>query len=553
MKKNIANISSRFRNFLNHLQKIFLDEPGSEKPLFRYLAVFTRVGVLLAIYLAIHTWFRHAAELPETSYRKYFIFFEIINHLGFPEILVILFIIFIAGMFNRKTIWKSWPDFDRSDKLRWFITIVAGVLAWSFSTYDMNYYYNEEHVFDRVLLVLLAAMIYWKPGFIFPFLLLLQAVINQFNYPLGVGYSRPMDHFLMGILTIFSAAYILNGLARSRRITDFLFLTCCLLAAQYWWPGLGKIKLNWVTHGHIYFLPLAAYAHGWLAFLEPETIIRFAKIESWLDWPMLIATAILEWGALFFLWRRSLAKCFMIAWICFHLAILANTGYFFWKWMIVEAALLILFFRRKTPHIDAIFRREYFVCSILLIGGVILWFKPAALAWYDTRLSYTYRFIAVGESGATYELSPAFFQPYNDVFAFSDFGYLTPRAQLVGPYGATASRATTEALLQTKTPEKIFQLEAQKQPKTVNPRQLERFDNFFKRYIRNLNHRMKHNLRFNWLQPPPVFITFSRGRVFNREEPLKKIIVNQVTTLFNDRQLLEIRNTTIREIDIPQQ
>ena len=551
MNQSSTGVSNRYQKIVENLQKYFVEDSEPGKTPNQFVAVFIRVGILLGIFLLLQWWLGHASLLPETSYRKAFIFFEIIKHIGLVEILAILFILFIFSSINHKMIWKSWSEFEYSDRLRLFITLIAGVLAWAYSTYGFNYYFKEEHYLDRLSLIVLAAAIYWKPGFVFPFLLLLNAVINQFAYPLGIGFGRPMDNLLIGILTIFSAAYILNGVFKVRRVNDFFFLTCCLLAAHYWWPGFGKIKLNWITHGHIYFLPLAAYAHGWLAFLEPETIIKFAKFQSWFDWPMLLATAIIEWGALFFIWRRFSVKFFLIGWITFHFAIIANTGYFFWKWMIVEIMLLLMFFRKREKESVAIFKREYFALSILLIGGIIFWFKPAALAWYDTRLSYTYRFQAVGESGTAYDLPPGFFQPYSDIFAFSDFSYITEKPQLTGPYGATASRKTADALLAATSAEQIFALEAQKKPKMIDRQKIKRFDNFFKQYFRNFNHRLGWTVWFNLWQPPPVFLTFPQGQAFQGEERIKKVIVNQITTLFTDNRLVNIRTAMIREIIIP--
>lgn len=528
----------------------YFDDDNSGAVSKSLIPVIVRVGALLCLYLALHWWFGHAADMPESSYYKTFIFFEIVKNLGLKEILFLFLVLFTLASYNRKIIWKSWSDFADSDRLRIFITFVAALLAWSYSTYGFNFYFKEEHYLDRIFLVLLAITIYWKPGFVFPFLALLGAVIHQFDFPFGTGFARPMDNLLTGTLTIFAASYILNGLTGNRNNRDFLFLVCCLLAAHYWWPGFGKLKLNWITHGHLYLLPMASYAHGWLAFLDPMDIVNFAELQIWLDWPMIMVTLALEWGALFALWRRSLFKWMILGWILFHVGVFINTGYFFWKWVALEAALLILFFKNSLPAVH-IFDRRYFAVSLVLIGGVIFWFRPAALAWYDTPLSYTYRIEAVGESGKIYELPPEFFQPYSDIFAFCNFGYLLETPQLVGPYGATGSRQTAASLLKVKTADQVFKMEAEKRPRRLSAKRLENFDNFFKQYIRNFNHRLGWRFMFNSLQSPPVFMTFPKKQAFHGEEPIKTVIVNQVTTLFDGSRLKVVRDIIARQIQIP--
>ena len=102
------------------------------------------------------------------------------------------------------------------------------------------------------------------------------------------------------------------------------------------------------------------------------------------------------------LWRRWSLLGFLAGWIIFHLGVFAVSGICFWKWMMVDGTLLIIFLARDSGRVFPIFTRRHFVLSLFLILGGLFWFRPVNLAWYDSPTTYAYRFVGVGESGATY-------------------------------------------------------------------------------------------------------------------------------------------------------
>ncbi len=98
-------------------------------------------------------------------------------------------------------------------------------------------------------------------------------VIWQFDAP-RLGFQNLVADFrpLVNILTMFAAALLVQALWGRRKMHGFLFLTLCIVAANFWVPGYAKLRIGWITHGHVYLLLPNAYTHGWLAFLEPQTI-----------------------------------------------------------------------------------------------------------------------------------------------------------------------------------------------------------------------------------------------------------------------------------------
>jgi len=535
----------------------FFDTPESvekdARPSVRQFAIiWIHIGLFLGLFLALKLLFLKTFHLPEFSYNQPYLIIEIFKQISWIEALMLIGgAVIIVATGDYRTLLQPWAQLEYGGRLRYFIMIAAGMLAWAFSTYSYNFFFDQGHWLSRILLVTLVVLIYWRPVFTIPFLALLPAIIGQFDYPLGTGYARPIDTMLINILFAFSAFLILNVFTKRYKTADFLFLVCCIIAVNYWWPGFGKLKLNWITHGHLNWFVFGGYSHGWLAFLKPDQIVAFSKFLAVFDWPMRIATLVLEWGSLFFLWRRVTIKWFIAGWVAFHLAILSISGFFFWKWIVVEIAFFLIFMRKNANLSLPFFKPAYFALSVLLIAGGRPLFQPPGLAWYDTRLNYTYQFEALGESGTSYTLPPVFFSPYRDIFTFGKFAYLVTEPQLVSSYGATSNRKIANALVTANSAAKIFELEASKRKHPVNERKAARFDAFITKFFRNANDDISKQNVINVLQTPPTFLTFSKGNVYRRSERVTKIIVHQVTSLFDDHEYLKIRNRKIRKIEIP--
>ncbi len=511
-----------------------------------------RTGLLLAVFLGIRFGLARWFQLPEAAYHQPLLLAAIAGKIGGPELLLLLAV--IVGLWRFGDVRKlgdGWNALESGSVLRSGISTATGLLAWMFATYAFNYYYGHSHLAARLLLVTLAGAVMWRPVFILPFLAVLTAVVGQFNYPLGVGYARPIATLLQNMLVAFAAFFLVRCFRSRVRGVDLVFLMCCIVAANFWWPGFGKLRLNWLTHGHVYLFLFGGYAHGWLAFLSPETIVKMATALSVLDWPVRIATLLLEWGALFILWRQAAAKGLLIGWMLFHLGIFAISGFFFWPWIIIEAVLLFMLFRGEPALRAALFRPAYFALSVVLIALGRPLFQPPGLAWYDTPLCYTYRFDALGISGQRYELPPSFFAPYRDIFTFGKFADLTPEPQLVSSYGATSNRRIAEALAAATTPEAVLALEQSKSGHAIDPHKAAAMDRFIQAFVKHKTGETVPDPWWRFFSAPPVFWTFPRGNPYRGQERIQKVELFQVTTFFDRKQFREIRKRKIRDIDIP--
>jgi len=188
---------------------------------------------------------------------------------------------------------------------------------------------------------------------------------------------------------------------------------------------------------------------------------------------------------------------------------------------------------------------------LILIIGSPFWCKPVKLAWFDTRLCYTYRFEAIGESGNSYTLPEKFFSPYTYAFTKRDFAYITPQKHLLVNYGATKDPKLASALKKANSPEKIVQLENDLGEIRYSPGRAQIFDEFISRFVSNANRRQFRREYFQVVQPPADLWSSPGKKAFKGNDELRKVMVYQVTALFDDSNYTEMRKRLVREIDIP--
>ena len=552
----------------------------SNRP-FAQLALTT--GVLVCTFVLIDRWILAVTALPQASYFKPLLVIELLKNLfSSPSKAVLSTLVLGLIIFRIKLFWISWSQLDvqKGQAIRLFIIFLAVLLSWWFVTYDYNLYVNQSHYYDRFILITLTLLIAWRPIFILPFLLLLTSMIWQFSVPLENSYSFAQPSMPLRILTLFVAMMFCASFAAlpagkalvksevklgiNSGVNEWLFLSLCIIAAHYWGPAIGKIVLVWFTYGHVFYLLPATYANGWLAFLTPEQISSFALTLASLDGFIVFSTLVLQLGSLFLLWRRSTLFALLACWTFFHIGIFATSGIFFWQWILIELAIVILIRiliknhwnndNQSIPFIN----RNHFILSIFLIGTSIFWVNPVRLAWYDTPISYTFRFEATGESGQRYTLPPRFFTPYDYVFTLGKFEYLTLDQRLGIIWGSTGNRETADQLLLAKTKADIFHLEQAIGQSYHNEDKSKQFDNFISQFISNANERGSKATIFNVIQAPRQLWTFAKqpdgkmngATVYDFQEPIYGVKVYQVTSWFDGKAYHEIENKKVRQITI---
>ncbi len=502
-----------------------------------------RIGSALAIYCLIDRIGFQIIRIPPESFESRFIYFEFLKNLFFNPYSLILIPLFAFLFYFKENLFSRWEDFSKGSAIRFFIVLTTLILAWTFSTYDYNLYFNRAHYADRTLLLIFPLLVYIRPVFVLPFLTLLLPVIPQID--VLSGFSWTIQLLPIRVLILFSAFFLVFLPTRRFRASDYVFFTCCLFAAHYWYSGLAKMRWQWIRYDQLHLLLPATYANGWLGFLQPETVSSLATWLGIFNLPLKIFTLIVEFGAVLFFRNRHFVRFFLGAWIIFHAGIFAFSGILFWNWAVLEAALLWLFLRKDKFSELPVFTGKHFAVSLFLIVGGIFLFKPVKLAWYDSPATYTYRFEAVTVDRRTVMLPPGFFAPYEYQFTLGQFGYLDPKKPLLPiTWGAAPE------ILNLKSRDEVLELEKSQGLVRYDHVMATKFDGFTQRFIRNWNVRLSKNTIFSYFKAPANLWTYPTAPSFERPRPISRIRVIQVTSLFDGRSYKEIRREKIREIPI---
>ncbi len=462
----------------------------------------------------------------------------------------------------RRSLGPTWSDLGLEGRARLFLLVVAAILSWFFATSDFDHFGGNLNAIDRMLLIALVPMIWHRPAFIVPHLLLAWSTMLSVDVPIGgASWSEPV--MLIRILALVPAYAVVGvGLKlwwkkpRPPNGADLVFTVCCLIAAHYWVAGYGKLELGWLGQDHIQYLLPATYAGGWLSFLDAETIASVTRGVAVFNLPLKLFTLLIEVGILLMVMRRGTVRFFLAGAIALHLGIVAMSGIFFWRWILVDGALLLLLFGPGAPALR-IFSPTHRIVSVILIAGGSLWFGPVKLAWYDVPAVYSYRLFADGSDGNEYRLPPRSMAPYHYHFTLAAFGYLDD-GRLQMAFGATGRRNIAEALADAGSPEEALAVEQALGDSRRDEARTARLRHFLERYWRDWNQRRIRDPRFDakepwwrWLKAPSQLLTFPRHAAIPEGVTVERIRVRQVFAFFDDRDYHEIRDREVLSIEIP--
>ena len=447
-------------------------------------------------------------------------------------------------------LFAPWTELEGGTALRWLVVAVTGVAAWALSGYARNLYVDQTHVVDRLIVIALWVAIAWRPLFVLPFSIAAVAVGAQFLVPLGFISWTEMS-VLLRFPVLVGAFWIVRAVTRDRQSDVFVFAWCCVLAATYWTSGLGKLRVDWLTHPHVHLLLLGAYANGWLAFLDPQAIERVAKAVAVVAWPFMLVTLIIECGALVLLWRRWSLVAFLLLATTFHLGAFALTGIFFWKWIAVDAFLLIYLLRgRRLVRLD-IFTPARVALSVIAILASPLWAPSENLTWFDTPLTYSLRFEGEDAGGAVHPLPAGFFRPYTEAFVLGTVPGISPYPQLTRGMGVTMDRQLAASLEAARSPDAVFALEATRGSVRVDSAATDAFDDFVRRYATNAQCAARRDpILLRVAGVPRHLWTFPLDASLPCDVALARVRVFEHTSFFDGTSVRLVRRRLLREIAV---
>ncbi len=515
------------------------------------LRLVLRLAGLVLATTVLDRWLFSFSRLPVEALEEQFLFAQAVARMRWPDFVFLAAALLCASFFRR--LWQPWSAVEHGGRLRMVSGVSLALLAWSFSTYEYNLFLDQSHAGDRLLLVALACLALWRPIFVFPFLAVLMPVVQQFGQPLG-GYLWPVDLLPIRVLVVSSVAWVFFGLTGRRASNDWALLLSCVVAVSFWYPGMLKMQLHWWAHEQIAYGLSGAYTQGWLAFLEPETIASATGMLLPINLPMVVGTLCLEAGALFLLWRRGFARTLLVAWMLFHCAAFGLYGFYFWKWLLVEASCFQLL-RRGGP---AIFERRHFVAAFVLIASGPFWLAGSPnLAWYDTPISTAYRFEAVGDDGRSYTWLPSLFAPFSDAMTMGGLDYLSHEPRLTGPYGVTGSLGVLRGALECPSAAEVPKLRSRLDREGLLPHRYDEdkaktFDDFVNRVLTRRNRDGGNDHWWHALTPPGTLLSLRSGEVYADQSPVRQLNVRQVTYFYSRSEgYRQVESELVRTVEIP--
>ncbi|HUQ52683.1 MAG TPA: hypothetical protein VM692_10720 [Gammaproteobacteria bacterium] len=507
------------------------------------------LAALLIVFVLLDRAVERVTGLSESSYFQTSLVIELARKLGWLGCVSLAAAAVLLTRYGK--LGSAWGALECGAALRTFVVVLIGALAWCLSTYGYNYYFDQGYYVERVLLVALVPLTWWRPVFALPFLALAYTFLWQLAEPALGGSIFPHKLQILRAVSLFAAAFLVYAVTGYRRIAPLLVLLCSFVAAAYWVAAVAKYNLSWLSDARLLTMPVSAYAHGWLAFLDPATVVAVSTAIGRYD-PVLRALVLtLEGACLFFLWRRSLSMWLLGLLILFHCAIFALYGFFFWTWMLLDGALMLLLWRAGGSADTGVYNVRNAVLSVGLILAGSWWARPPQLGWFDTPLTYTYRIQALDAEGRRSTVHPYFLTPYEDVFTMTAFSYLaTDHPRLVGAYGATADADLARELFDARTPADVFAIENEREREPDRARAA-RFYRFLEQYFATRNRRGERLCYLRYLRPPQQFWSFRGDWPDVEHDRVAQLAVVEVTTFFNGKGLEVIRESELARIKIP--
>ena len=511
------------------------------------------VGIWLG-FLMLSGAFKWAAKLPLKAHQESFLLLELGGQTR------ALAIGLVVACFVRSANF-TWKDLEAPAHTKWLGLGLALCLAFAFATHPYNYYVDQSHLLDRLLMIGMAFSVIRWPLMVIPTLFYAWIFQWQIGYPSPLVANTTDKLLPLDLICVFGAYVLISAFLRTKiPFRSYLFVTLIVFGAQYFIPGLVKLDLgaepwSWITDNVIAWIGYIAVGQGFSPLgLPDEYSLELLKYAAFLQIPIAVLVLAGQFVGILTTVSKRMASFLAADYILLHSGIWALTGIFFWKWIVVD--LLIVWFLAKLPDRDS---RDVFLyhrgnsrrevsrkIPATIIAMATIFFAqttlhPVVLAWFDSPVSYSYYVTAKGLSGKEYEIPKGFFAPYDVYFAQARFYYLEEGKVMVGTFGGTSHR-TSVALQAAESVEDIKKLERIRGKVYYHEGKKESLNNFIKRFLENSNRQGDKLAVFSVLgRPNHIWSDAEIAPRYERQE--------QVTEFSIVRRTLFIQNYEIRLVD----
>ncbi len=505
---------------------------------------------LIGFYLLIEQCMKAVFAIPLSAYSSNFLLLSAVTHFGWTARLLLVGFSLTLILLDPARL--RWHEFSGGPALRFAIVVLAFLMVWPLTTYGYNYAVDAGHLFDRMLLLGTFLLLIWRPVFALPLLLLAYILFAQLTAPSLGGSVIPHKTQVLRAIELFVAFYFVRIVFGYHRTSGYLFVLGCYVAASYWLPAWAKLQLDWLSGNDLNLVPMAAYAHGWRGTYSLDQVADMgARLQSVA--PLFKVTAlVIEAAFVLFFFRYRLAIFLLMAAITFHLGVFYLFGFFFWTWIVLDVVLIaLLILHRKAESLESLFGLKYVPLAAVLIVTGPYWAKPPGLGWYDTPLTYAYKFKATMDDGEEVTLNPKFFAPYEDAFTMTGFSYLVKEhGTLVGPYGVTGDTDLYQQITEAATFEQIKTLENARKGQGFNQERASRFYQFVEQFVRTRNMRGDLQQWLYKLHSPVQFWSNSEGLINLDERKIRRVTIVENTYFYDGNTLKLARQLPLHTITI---
>lgn len=517
--------------------------------------------LLIGAVLAVYTVFRRVAyrvfRLPESDYFRRCIVLAGLRRRG---VAVGAAALCVPGLWLGT---GGWGAFDDAAALRTVVVTAVLLIAWITTTYDINHYYGRTHAADRLVVAALAAGAVANPAFVAPFLVAAMLVWHQASHPWGVNQSFTDKLLVIDALVGFTA-WIAVGAAAPVLTWHYLALLLGLVATYYFYPGLAKLRIgprpwSWVACNRLHNLIRSTWVYGHLGFLSERAMLRVARAVRPLNVPLQAATLAVELGVVLMPLSQDLTIGILACLIVMHAAIFLSSGLAFWKWAVLDAAIIAGLMVAGPATLGPLFS-----WPVLLAVGVTValgpWHsQPAWLVWYDGPLVNLLRYEVVDPQGRTWNLPNAFIGPYDQPFCQGRIHWIIPAPMLVGIFGnirRTDGRIGSLALMRLLErtggdAARVARLRRRFGLRRLDPKRAEHFDRFIRRYFANLNASRRRRLAPRLLCHPKHFHHWTRDPAYRMQSPVTSFRAWYVEAYADDRGVSVLGEFIVREVEVP--
>ncbi|WP_143078290.1 hypothetical protein [Devosia psychrophila] len=209
--------------------------------------------------------------------------------------------------------------------------------------------------------------------------------------------------------------------------------------ANYFWSAIEKLQLqggplSWVFENPTHNLLLAAYEGGHLPISQFGALPALAyQLSDHLFIALNIFILTTQLIGVLAVWSRRGTIFLTIIYDITHIGIFILSGIFFWKWILLNFAIIAAT-RKSQPFVLPPITRFVGVLMVLIAP---MFFNIAKLGWYDTRSFTSITIAATLSDGSQHVLPTNFFGPNSVAFAQLPDSYISGHFG-TGTYGATS-------------------------------------------------------------------------------------------------------------------